>query len=37
VDNAGVKKILSRIVLLAQHTGTMESQANFVITSYKGL
>jgi prepilin-type N-terminal cleavage/methylation domain-containing protein len=37
VDNAGVKKIFSRIVLLSQYGGLMESQANFVITSYKGL
>jgi hypothetical protein len=37
VNNAGVKKILSRIVILSQHTGSMESQANFVITSYSGL
>jgi prepilin-type N-terminal cleavage/methylation domain-containing protein len=37
VDNAGVKKILTRVVLLSQHTGSMESQANFVVTSYNGL
>lgn len=37
VDNAGVKKMLTRVVLLSQHSGNMESQANFVITSYNGL
>jgi hypothetical protein len=37
VDNAGVKKILSRIVILSQYGGNMESQANYVITSYNGL
>lgn len=37
VDNAGVKKILTRIVILSQYGGTMESQANFVTTAYSGL
>lgn len=37
VDNSGVKKVLTRVVMLAQHGGSMESQANFVITSYNGL